>query len=383
MRDWSSLCVVLLAAVCLCAVQGCDRRSDSDTVRVQRPLDTITTFGSLGDTPGKFAYPRAIDFDPIAGTIWVVDRSGRVQELDPNTGVCLTVFRMPDSELGFPVGITIAPGHNSAGQWTDRLIYLADTHYQRVVIVEPPKPLDAAERARVSKDPGSVQRIEPNIVRMHGSYGTGPGQFIYPTDVAVVADKANQRIERIYVSEYGTNDRVSVFDGQFRFLFSFGTFGSSASADSIQFNRPQAMMIDDSPAALADVANAPEQADPNLRNKRLVIVDARNHRIGLFTMGGELIRWIGDPDDPSDAPGHFRFPWGLALVGDGSALVCDFVGGRVQRVDLQSGQGTASWGKAGVRDGELNSPWALLRLSDRRVIIVDGRNNRLQVFRGP
>lgn len=373
--------VLFLASVALC---GCSKRQDERAHGGElRPLNTVATLGALGDTPGRFAYPRAIDYDPIAGSLWVVDRSGRVQELDPDTGACLSIFKMPDTQLGFPVGITIAPGPDSRGEWCGRLLYLADTHYQRVVIVEPPPPLTPDERKSVIADQRLVRRVEPVFVRMYGSYGHEPGQFIYPTDVAVVADTKAQRVERIYVGEYGGNDRVSVFDGDFKFLFSFGAFGTSVSPQDIQFNRPQCVIIDDTPAAAADVAGEPEQSNPLLHNKRLIILDARNHRIGVFSMGGRLIRWIGDPDHPDAQPGHFRFPWGLTLVGDGTSLVCDFVGGRVQHVDLQSGRGLAAWGRAGIGPGELNSPWSMVKLPDRRVFLVDGRNNRLVVFKGP
>ncbi|MBX3386718.1 MAG: hypothetical protein KF768_09120 [Phycisphaeraceae bacterium] len=379
--------VALLLAVC--AVSACSERASggerSSRQAEARPLDVIATIGMIGDTPGRFAYPRAIDFDRVAETLWVVDRSGRVQEIDPETGACLTIFRMPDTELGFPVGITVAPGRDSTGAWSERLLYLADTHYQRVVVVEPPAAMTAHERAE-AKHSGNARRVEPTIVRMHGRYGTGPGEFIYPTDVAVLVDSAAERVARIYVGEYGSNDRVSVFDGDFNFLFSFGAFGSSETGDRVEFNRPQVLEIEETADAAADVEgslSAAERADPLLRGRRLLILDARNHRLGVFTMNGTLVRWIGEPGDPSGEPGRFRFPWGLAAVGDGTVLVCDFVGGRIQHVDLRSGRGLRAWGRAGVGPGELNSPWAMVRLPDRRVFVVDGRNNRLLVFRGP
>lgn len=376
--------IVLCAAVLIAASPpACSDRSSSSDQR--QPLKVLSTIGMLGDTPGRFAYPRAIDFDHASGTLWVVDRSGRVQELDPDTGACLTIFKMPDTELGFPVGITVAPGLNARGQWTSRLLYLADTHYHRVVVVEPPPALSPQQRAD-ARHSGNARVIEPAIVRMHGRYGFGPGELIYPTDVAVLPDASAQRVHRLYVSEYGSNDRISVYDGDFNFLFSFGAFGASESPDAIEFNRPQALVIDDTPAAAADVAphlSDQERADPLLRDKRLIVLDSRNHRVGVFTLSGRLIRWLGSPDHPTDEPGRFRFPFGITLQGDGTALVCDFSGGRIQHVDLQTGRGLNAWGKAGVGPGELNSPWAMTRLTDRRVFVVDGRNNRLVAFRGP
>src|SRR5262249_49275432 len=50
-----------------------------------------------------------------------------------------------------------------------------------------------------------------------GTQGADPGQFIYPSDVAVAQDGT------IYVSEYG-NRRVQVFDPSFSFLRQWSTY---------------------------------------------------------------------------------------------------------------------------------------------------------------
>ena len=72
-------------------------------------------------------------------------------------------------------------------------IYVADTHYHRVLI------FSAAG--------------EP--IGSFGSFGQGDGEFIYPTDIAFSGDG------RIFVSEYGGNDRISAFTEDGEFLFSF------------------------------------------------------------------------------------------------------------------------------------------------------------------
>src|SRR2546423_1001204 len=79
-------------------------------------------------------------------------------------------------------------------------------------------------------------------------------------------------VERIYVSEYGGNDRVSVFDKEHKFLVSFGRPGSGDQADPVEFNRPQSIGVDQ-------------------KRGRLVITDAVNHRVGVFTLDGKLVRW--------------------------------------------------------------------------------------------
>src|SRR5690606_12307976 len=111
-------------------------------------------------------------------------------------------WRMPEWAQGKPVGVSVGPDGN---------IYIPDTHYQRVMVYTP----------------------DGTLVRSWGSPGKGPGQFIFPTDIAF--DERG----RVFVSEYGDNDRVQVFDGEGNFLFAFGSFGT----EDGQFIRPQSMVI--------------------------------------------------------------------------------------------------------------------------------------------
>src|SRR5688572_20358949 len=74
-------------------VAGCDSTSSG----APAPLPRARSIGSLGDIPGRFAMPRAIDTDGEA--LWVVDKTARVQRIDPASGECLFWFQMPDWEL--------------------------------------------------------------------------------------------------------------------------------------------------------------------------------------------------------------------------------------------------------------------------------------------
>lgn len=421
---------------------GCTRREQSAAGTQKsgssaQPLKVRRVLGSIGDTPGRFLYPRAIQADPFNGNLWVIDRSGRVQEISPRTGRCVTLFKMPNSQRGFPVGLTIAPGRNAQGAWTERLLYIADTHNNQVMVIEPP----AVRDANSIKPDDPPQVVEPNIVRIVGRYGTGPGEFVYPTDVAVLLNPEGTAIERIYVSEYGGNDRVSIFDGDFQFLRSFGVMGSgptrsgSGGAEPVDLPEPDTtgepvdVAAADAPDANATVPvvrprvalpgepefNRPQEihflsglvpvmyeprgggadgasggADANaaaLRPDTLLIVDARNHRLGLFDLDGNLRRWIGSPDRAGTARGEMLYPWSALALGDGSVLVAEFQSCRLQRFDLQSGDADSArslgvFGRPGLGPGELNNPWSLARIDDE-VFVVDGRNNRVLVIDVP
>lgn len=305
--------------------------------------------GGLGDTPGRFAYPRAIDHD--GDGLWIIDKSARVQRIDPKTGACMTIFRMPEYDLGKPTGFCVAPGPDEKGVWAENLLYIADTHYHRVIVYRPPP-------AHV---PG--QRQQPTLVAQWGSHGAGPGQFYYLTDVAVALGSDKKSIERIYVSEYGGNDRVSVFSAKHEFLFSFGSPGLGEDPKAIEFNRPQSLAI----------------RSRRDGGRELVVVDACNHRIGRFTLDGELIGWMGSFRTQGRQPGQFYFPYGVALMPDGTALISEFGGNRLQHVDLDAGVTLGVYGEGGREPGQLAAPWGVTVLNGL-AYVLDSANNRVVGF---
>jgi DNA-binding beta-propeller fold protein YncE len=296
------LCAMAIGAV------GCDARGGGGEAKV------VDVFGQSGRGPGQFAYPRAIDI-AADNTLLVVDKTGRIQRLDAK-GRFLSVMNMPQIEKGKPTGLSIHPNGN---------IYVADTHYHRVVVFSP----------------------EGEIINEFGKFGQDEGCFIYPTDVAFSNDG------KVYVSEYGGNDRISVFTEQGGFVFSFGSPGSGRG----QFSRPSALCIDHS-------------------RKRLYVADACNHRIAVYTPDGELLEYIGSVG--RDA-GQLRYPYDLALLSDGTLAVCEFGNNRIQLFSPE-GRSLAVYGQPGRGPGELAYPWGVAVDRRDRAFIVDAGNNRIQVW---
>lgn len=338
---------VMAAALIACAglLCACDGRAPQGG-----PIVPRACWGEGGMQPGQFAYPRALDSD--ASSLWIIDKSARVQRCDPVTGDCLGGWKMPEWEVGKPTGVTVWTP--SGGTDQDELVLIPDTHYHRVMIYA------------VARTPEG--RIDGTLLTQFGSYGEGESQFIYPTDVCVIPSDDGKSIRRLYVSEYGGHDRVSAFDAvaskdgkpAFEYRFSFGRFGSGAGADPVEFNRPQSVEFD--------------------RSKReLVITDACNHRVGRFTLDGRLVKWLGHA---GTGPGELGYPYGLSLLGDGTALVAEFGNNRVQRLDLENGACLGIFGQAGHADGQVATPWAVTVLGDR-AFVLDSGNNRVIGFDRP
>jgi hypothetical protein len=352
---------VIGAAATLCGC-GADRALEGG------PIEVTVVFGEVGTGPGQFSYPRAMAAWADADGEWVlvVDKTARVQRFDARTGEFVGGFRMPEFSMGKPTGLTVGPHPADPER---RVVYTADTHYHRIAVFDVP--------GRGS-DPG----VAGVPVLTFGEYGTGPGEFVYPTDVELEVG-GDGGLRRLYVSEYGGNDRVQVFeprvDGGVLTLEAVGAFGvQGVPGDGpVVFNRPQ---------ELARGVGG-----------ELIVVDAINHRIGRF-MGEELVGWVGQTEDaemdrsetgPTQTREEggaervrFDHPYSVAVLEDGTALVVEYGSARVVRVDLERGEVMGVWGEPGRGEGQLATPWEV-RVLGRRALVLDSGNNRVVAFEVP
>lgn len=219
---WSNVVLALLLA------GGCARQI---TTNVSIPAHTSMTFGNLGSQPGSFVSPRAIAIG-ASGTVFVVDKSGRVQRFGPD-GRFEHQWALPECDKGYPSGIHV----DSAGR-----VFVADTHNHRVVVYDG----DGRELRRLGTD------------------AVGPGRLTLVTDVAVGLDGA------VYVAEFGGVDRIVKFDREGQYLFSFGDSTSGAGA----LQRPSGLACD---------------ADGSIW-----VADTSNHRICHFDRDGRFLTSFGE-----------------------------------------------------------------------------------------
>lgn len=297
---------VLFAVTLLSA--GCSRSNET------QPMPTERAFGAIGPGLGQFEYPRAIDVDEVNGDIYVIDKTGRVQRFGFD-GKAQAQWPMPESAMGKPTGVTVA---------RDGTVWVADTHYHRVIVFD----------------------RDGNELRRFGEYGVGPGQLTFPSDIAFGAGGD------VYVSEFGGNDRIQVFDLD-------GTYRRELIGPGV-FDRPQSMT-------------------PSRDGAEIFVADACHHRIVVVdSASGAVLRTFGKP---GTAPGDTTYPYGLRLLDDGTLLVAEFGGNRVQRLS-PDGASLGSWGGFGVEGGKLRWPWGVASKGST-IFALDSGNNRVQVFELP
>lgn len=180
-----------------------------------------------------------------------------------------------------------------------------------------------------------------------GSYGTGDGQFIWPT--AIVVDRDGN----VYISSESEH-RIQKFSETGQFISKWGTPGSGDG----ELDRPSGMVFD--------------------RDENLYVVDHLNSRIQKFTKDGKfLLKW----GSKGEGEGQFNLPWGIGLDAAGNVYVADWHNDRIQKFDPE-GKFLGAYGASGDRDGEFHRPSSVAVDADGHIYVADWGNNRVQVL-GP
>jgi DNA-binding beta-propeller fold protein YncE len=318
-------------------VDGCERKTFTEQ-------GVVGLFGGVGLAPGRFNYPRGIAVEggarfaapggsaavsggsgvttvepdavraaSISPCVFVVDKSGRIQRFSAD-GEYETSWRVPETQFGKPIGMAVHP---------DGRLFVADTHYHRVLIY------DRDGRLLVS----------------FGSEGSGDGQFQLPTDVAF------DRRGFIYVSEYHLNDRITKWSPELQFVQSMG----EQPIDGVRLSRPSGIVVDE--------------------EDTLWVADACNHRLVRFGLDGRVLTHFGSF---GHEPGRMRYPYDVDVSHGGEIVVCEYEGARLQWFSKE-GRSLRIWGRHGRKPGELFAPWGLAFGPSGRIYIVDSLNERIQI----
>ena len=187
--------------------------------------------------------------------------------------------------------------------------------------------------------------LESNYYGHFGSYGSEPGQFVWPTSVAFDSD------DNLYLADEH-NHRITAFDTSGRYIRHWGEHGSGDG----QFDGPSGIAVDSSGAVL--------------------VADAYNGRIQKFTGDGEFMSSFGRPGDD---PAEFNMPWGITLDSDGNVYVADWRNDRIQKFS-PSGEFMAAFGESGDGDGQFRRPSSVAVDDEGLIYVADWGNERVQVL---
>ena len=302
---------VLAVVACAAALGGCAPAGGPELT-----FSSVRSFSLPSEGP-QLPAPRGIGIGP-GDERYVLDDAGRVLVYDADGGP-LRRWEMPDNSAGNPEGVCTL----TAPDGTLR-VAVADTHYHRVVVFD----------------------ADGGVITMFGRKGIAAGEFIYP--VAVCTDDAG----RLYVCEYGGNDRVQVFDpsADFAFLHGFGAFGTGPG----EFQRPSGIVWEDGPTG-----------------GRVFVVDAFNDRVQVFADDGDYLGVLGGDGAP-----ELRYPYDLAADPGGDLWAVEYAAGRVTRL-ARDGTLIGRFGSTGAGAGQFATPWGLA--VDRRgvVWVADTGNRRI------
>jgi DNA-binding beta-propeller fold protein YncE len=179
-----------------------------------------------------------------------------------------------------------------------------------------------------------------------GSYGTGTGQFMYPTGVAVDRDG------NIFVADYyGT--QVEKFSAAGTYITRWGTYGDHNG----QFREPYGLSVDS--AGFVYVA------------------DKNNDRVQKFANNGNYVMQWGKS---GGAPGDLNDPQTAQADRFGFIYVSDKYNNRIQKFTNQ-GVFVSQWGTLGDDDGEFESPEGLrVDVTGTVIYVADWLNHRIQKF---
>jgi tripartite motif-containing protein 71 len=177
-----------------------------------------------------------------------------------------------------------------------------------------------------------------------GSYGSGLGQFNYPTSIAI-ADG------RIRVCDF-YNHRIQVLLSDGRPLTKFGSEGTANG----QFDGPWGIAV--------------------YNSDRIVVTDCYNHRVQMFDKDGQFVTKFGSE---GFGEGQFQYPHGVAIHDDGTIYICDTNNHRIQVFDM-NGQLVRIFGRMGKANGQFQHPHNIAIDLDGSILVTDYWNHRIQIF---
>lgn len=110
------------------------------------------------------------------------------------------------------------------------------------------------------------------------------------------------------------------------------------------------------------------------------VVERDHHRIIVFNKEGEILRMMGDENNPGNTGEPFNHPTDIAFSKDKDMFVSDGYGNTHIHHFNASGELVKTWGQIGSEAGSFITPHSILVDQKDRVLVTDRENNRVQIF---
>jgi tripartite motif-containing protein 71 len=191
----------------------------NDRIQIFSPFgEFLSSFGSSGDREGQFHSPNGIAYDNNRGNIIISDSENhRIQVFSPSGEFLFSFgsFGEEEGEFNYPAGLACDHTGN---------IFVCDNGNNRIQVFSP----------------------FGEFISSFGITGTEEGQFYSPENITidsssgniVVSDTLNHRIQVFRIEPMAPIGLQSKFSSEFKFLFSFGSFGEEG-----QFRFPREVMV--------------------------------------------------------------------------------------------------------------------------------------------
>jgi len=261
------------------------------------------------------------------------------------------------------------------------------------------RPLEApAVRAAGVGNVPVPRLLAVNFAREFGTEGSGPGEFMHPSGIAVGPDGY------VYVADTG-NNRVQILDDTNKWARTIGSVGwrageldspTSVAVSSVHrrlvfigeqgnrriqvcdvVNEKYRVLLEDSP----DHPFEPTGIATGRRGE-LYVTDARGHRVWSVRFDG-LLEWTrGGLGSGSD---QFRYPQAVAIGAWGDLLVSDVGNRRLVRLDFAGNPLPAFDSDGAIRHpGPVASDefgrWYVCDTAEKRIVIFDRDGKALLAF---
>ncbi len=228
-------------------------------------------------------------------------------------------------------------------------------------------------------------------LRSFGSFGSGEGEFKYPSGVAldgegsiIVADNVNHCIKKLTQEgqfiELACTEEGKPFQSDFPRGVTYNTtcekvymISDSQGAQILNADLSFSSSFGSKGSDKGELDNAHDISCDSTGN--VYITDTTNHRIQVFTAEGRFLRMFGRS---GDGRGELYFPICISIDSSDRVYVSD----NNHRVSVftSEGQFITSFGRKGKGPGETTHPRGLAVDASGMVYLCDSNNHRIQVF---